>query len=151
MGDNMLRDAFALVRVEMLPEAIQKTLEAKKLLETGEVAKVQEAVERVGISRSSFYKYKDSVFPFNAMVKEKIVTISLILEHRSGVLSQVLGYLAAAKASVLTIHQTIPLQGEANVSMSVDTTQVMVDINDVLEGLAKLDGVRRAVIVGTGK
>jgi chorismate mutase len=147
----MPQDPYALVRVDMLPEAIQKTLEAKKLLETGKVSKVQEAVEKVGISRSSFYKYKDGVFPFHAMVKEKIVTISLILEHRAGILSSVLSFLASASASVLTIHQTIPLQGEANVSMSVDTTKVRMEINELLQGLVDLPGVRRAIVVGTGE
>ncbi|MBA4496174.1 ACT domain-containing protein [Paenactinomyces guangxiensis] len=146
-----MEDPFVLVRAEMLPEAIQKTLEAKKLLETGAVATVQEAVEQVGISRSSFYKYKDSVFPFNKMVKEKIVTVSMILEHRAGVLSSVLGFLAASEANVLTIHQTIPLQGEANVSMSVDTTQMNKDLHDVLVNLRNLRGVRRAVVVGSGE
>lgn len=147
----MQADPFVLVRVEMLPEAIQKTLEAKKLLETGIVATVQEAVDHVGISRSSFYKYKDSIFPFNAMVKEKIVTISMVLEHRAGVLSSVLGFLASTEANVLTIHQTIPLQGEATVSMSVDTNQMNRDLNEVLQGLKHLRGVRRAVVVGTGE
>jgi chorismate mutase len=148
---GMQVDPFVLVRVEMLPEAIQKTLEAKKLLETGIVKTVQEAVEHVGISRSSFYKYKDSVFPFNQMVKEKMVTISMILEHRAGVLSSVLGFLAASEANVLTIHQTIPLQGEANVSMSVDTSQMNKELNEVLENLKNLSGVRRVVVVGTGE
>lgn len=148
---GMQEDPFVLVRVEMLPEAIQKTLEAKKLLETGMAKTVQEAVEHVGISRSSFYKYKDSVFPFNQMVKEKIVTISMILEHRAGVLSSVLGFLAASEANVLTIHQTIPLQGEANVSMSVDTSQMNKELNEVLESLKSLSGVRRVVVVGTGE
>ena len=148
---GMSEDIFALVRVDMLPEAIQKTLEVKKLLETKEVTKVQEAVEKVGLSRSSFYKYKNSVFPFNAMVKEKIVTIALTLEHRAGVLSQVLQYMAGMNTSVLTINQTIPLQGEATVSMSVDTTQMEADIQTVLHGLSRLDGVRRAAVVGSGE
>jgi len=105
-------DPFYLVRADVLPEAIQKTIEAKRMLETGEAHTVQEAVEKAGISRSSFYKYRDSVFPFNAMMKEKIITLSLTLEHRSGVLSSVLGYLASLGCNVLTIHQTIPLQGD---------------------------------------
>lgn len=147
----MEQRSFALVRVDMLPEAIQKTLEAKRLLETGVVEKVQDAVEQVGMSRSSFYKYRDSVFPFHSMVKERIVTISLILEHRAGVLSNVLGYLAQARANVLTIHQTIPIQGVANVSMSVDTTHMREEMNGIIDGLALLSGVRRAFVVGSGE
>lgn len=144
-------DPFVLVRAEMLPEALQKTLEVKRLIETGKVLTVQEAVEQVGLSRSSFYKYRDHVFPFRTMVKEKIVTISMVLEHRAGVLSNVLRYLASSDANVLTIHQTIPLQGEANVSMSVDTHQMVLELNQILQGLQQLDGVRKAVVIATGE
>lgn len=146
-----MQPKFALVRIDMLPEAMQKTLEAKKLLETGVVEKVQDAVEQVGMSRSSFYKYRDSVFPFHSVVKERIMTISLILEHRAGVLSNVLGTLAKAHANVLTIHQSIPIQGVANVSMSVDTTQMQEEMNDILDKLIHLSGVRKAFIVSTGE
>lgn len=144
-------DAYYLVKGELLPEAIQKTVEAKQLLAKGEVRTVQEAVERVGLSRSSFYKYKDGIFPFNAMVKSKIVTISLTLEHRSGVLSQVLRYLADHGGNVLTIHQTIPLQGVANVTMSVDTVYLNTDVTRLIDGLQELDGVSRAMLVGSGE
>lgn len=142
---------FVLVRYAMLPEAIQRTMEAKRLLETGSVDTVQEAVDQVGLSRSSFYKYKNSVFPFSAVVKEKIITISMLLAHRPGVLSGVLAFLAQAGASVLTINQTIPLQGEATVSMSIDTARVNGEHEEVIEQLRKLPGVNRAVIVGTGE
>lgn len=142
-------DEFVLVQRHMLPEAIQRTLQAKKLLESGEVATVQEAVSQVGISRSSFYKYKDSVFPFSIMDGKKIITISMLLEHRAGVLSNVLRFLANEGANVLTINQTIPLQGEATVSMSVDATHVKQNVNQVIDNLKKLDGVSRTVVVGS--
>jgi chorismate mutase len=147
----MSEEQFVLVRLDMLPEAVQKTLEAKHLLETGKVITVQEAVDQVGLSRSSFYKYKDSVFPFNKMVNEKIVTLSMVLEHRAGVLSNVLSYLAQNEASVLTIHQTIPLNGQANVSMSVDTMHLNKDLNQVVQGLKGLKGVQRALVISSGK
>jgi chorismate mutase len=144
-------EAFVLVQLHMLPDAIRQTLEAKKLLETGTVATVQEAVEHVGISRSSFYKYKDSVFPFNEMSRKKMLTLSMILTHRAGVLSHVLQFLAGEGANVLTINQTIPLQGEATVSMSVDTVQVKRDFDEVLAELKELPGVSRAAVVGSGE
>lgn len=147
---GMGSEPFVLVRLEMLPEAMQKTLEVKRMLSGGEVSNVQEAVKKVGLSRSSFYKYKDSVFPFNAMVKEKIITLSLTLADKAGVLSNVLVFLAQAHANVLTINQTIPLQGEASVSMSIDTSQ-MNGIEEVINGLRHLRGVRRAMVVGTGE
>ncbi|SHE47522.1 chorismate mutase [Seinonella peptonophila] len=144
------KDQFVLVRYDMLPEAIQRTLQAKRYLESGDVETVQEAVEQVGISRSSFYKYKDSVFPFSAMVKEKIVTVSMLLEHQAGILSSVLTFLANEGANVLTINQTIPLHGEATVSMSVDTAHLNHDLNDVMERLRNVQGVNRVVVIGTG-
>lgn len=144
-------ESFVLVNVEILPEAIQRTLEAKKLLEVGQVSTVQEAVEMVGISRSSFYKYKDSVFPFNTMVKEKIITISMFLKHQAGVLSEVLVFLAKEGANVLTINQNIPLQGEASVSMSVDTSSMNHEVDVVIEDLKKVSGVNRAVVIGSGE
>ncbi|WP_172673590.1 ACT domain-containing protein [Calditerricola satsumensis] len=151
-GGRIVREEeqYYLVRADILPDSMLKTVEAKKLLESGEVETVQEAVERVGLSRSAYYKYKDGIFPFNAMMKEKIVTVSLHLEHRAGVLSRVLGYVAERGGNILTIHQTIPLQGLATVAMSVDTATLTVDMTAFLEGMQRLDGVKKALIVGQG-
>ncbi|MCF6092721.1 ACT domain-containing protein [Microaerobacter geothermalis] len=143
-------DVFYLIRSNILPESILKTVEAKKLLESGKADTVFEAVEKVGLSRSAYYKYKDGIFPFNAMMREKIITISMNLEHRSGVLSKVLGYIAQSGGNILTIHQTIPLQGSANVAMSIDTASMDLSTTDFLEGLETIDGVSKAIIVGRG-
>ncbi|AQS55201.1 ACT domain-containing protein [Novibacillus thermophilus] len=141
-------ETFFLVRSDILPETMMKVVEAKELLETRQVETVGEAVKRVGLSRSAFYKYKDGIHPFNAMTKEKIVTVSMNLEHRSGVLSKVLSYVARVGGNVLTINQTIPLQGLANVAMSVDTVQMEQGMTQFLEGLQEVDGVRKAFVVG---
>jgi len=147
---NKREEKFFLIRADILPESIAKTIEAKKLLESGEVDTVNEAVERVGLSRSAFYKYKDSIFPFNAMMSEKIMTITFSLEHRSGLLSRVLQFVAEQGGNVLTINQTIPLQGIANISMSVDMAQLKVTSTEFLDGLQEINGVRKAMIVGRG-
>ncbi|PTM58294.1 chorismate mutase [Desmospora activa DSM 45169] len=147
----MRNETYYLIRSDMLPEAIQKTVEAKALLASGEAQTVQEAVERVEMSRSSFYKYKDGVYPFNALMKEKIITISLTLEHRAGVLSGILSYLATQRGNVLTINQTIPLQGIAGVTMSLDTAQLLTDITTMLEGLKSLEGVKQTQLVSRGE
>ncbi|SDW26835.1 chorismate mutase [Marininema mesophilum] len=144
-------DTYYLIRSDMLPEAVQKTVEAKELLASGAVQTVQDAVEQVGMSRSSFYKYKDAVYPFNALMKEKIITVSLSLEHRSGVLSGILSYLTLQRGNVLTINQTIPLQGMAGVTMSLDTAQINADVTALVEGIQELDGVHRASIVARGE
>ncbi len=142
------RNNYFLVRGDMLPESMQKTINAKKLLESGTVKSVQEAVERVGLSRSAFYKYKEAVFPFHTVMNQQIITISVNLEHRTGVLSQMLSYIAQNGGNILTINQTIPLQGLAHVVLSVETAHMEMDMTQLTEGLKKLDGVQRVMLIG---
>ncbi|WP_232695591.1 ACT domain-containing protein [Brevibacillus daliensis] len=143
-------EKFYLIRADILPESIAKTIEVKKLLESGEVVTVNEAVDRVGLSRSAFYKYKDAIFPFNSMMSEKIMTVSLTLDHRSGILSRVLQFIAENGGNILTINQTIPLQGIANVAMSVDMAHLNMPTTEFLDLLERQNGVRKALIVGRG-
>ncbi|MFC0473657.1 ACT domain-containing protein [Halalkalibacter kiskunsagensis] len=144
------RKSFYLVREDMLTEAMEKTLAAKELLHSGKVKKINEAVSKVGLSRSAFYKYKDGIFPFHTMVREKIITLSIMLVDRSGSLSQLLGKVAETGANVLTINQTIPLQGRANMTLSIDTTPMKLELDELMEWLEKLDAVEKVELVGTG-
>lgn len=143
-------DQFYLVREDMLTEAMKKTLEAKELLESGKVKKINEAVQAVGLSRSAFYKYKDGIYPFKTMVNEKIVTLSINLVDRSGTLSQLLAIVASAGSNVLTINQTIPLKGRANITLSVDTEPMTCSISELMKKLTDLDAVEKVEIVGSG-
>lgn len=143
-------EVYYLVRADILPEAILKTIEAKKILDSQEADTVYEAVEKVGLSRSAYYKYKDGIFPFNAMMKEKIVTISLDLEHRSGLLSAVLSSVAKSGGNILTINQTIPLQEIANIVLSIDTANMEQGITDLLGTLKEIQGVRKVQMIGRG-
>jgi chorismate mutase len=144
------KETFYLIRSDILPESIQKTIEVKKMLERGDVETIQQAVEEVGLSRSAYYKYKDAVHPFNAMMKQKIITVSLNLEHRAGVLSKMLSYIATSRGNVLTINQTIPLQGLANVVLTIETAQMDLSVTQLSEELKQLDGIQKVVIVGQG-
>ncbi|MFZ3590010.1 ACT domain-containing protein [Bacillus sp. DJP31] len=146
----MDKEKYYLIRGDILPESIYKTVEAKKLLESGEVETINHAVEKVGISRSAYYKYKDKIFPFNAATYQQIITISLILEHKSGVLSMVLRFVADKSGNVLTINQSIPLQGIANVVLSVDTALLNLPTTEFLEELQQINGVKKVVVVGQG-
>jgi chorismate mutase len=137
-----------LVDKKILPEAILKTVIAKELLAKGEVFTVNEAVQRVGISRSAFYKYRDGVFPFNEVSKEKIITVSLILEHKAGVLSDVLNTVAKLKGNILTINQGILLQNIANAVLSIDTKDIKDDLDVLVAKLQNLQGVRKVEIIG---
>lgn len=139
---------FLIVSKDILPEAILKTARAKELIAKGDVGTVNDAVEYVGLSRSAYYKYKDGVFPFYEASREKIITISLILENKAGVLSHVLNSIAAFKANVLTINQGIPLQGIANVTISIETAGMENTPENLLSGLGELDGVRKVEFIG---
>jgi chorismate mutase len=145
-----MAERYYVVRGDILPEAIQKTIQVKELLSSGTAATVHEAVERAGLSRSAFYKYKDGVFPLNEIARERIVTISMDLEHRAGVLSSVLGLVAGQEGNVLTMNQSIPLQGFANVVLSVDISGLAGELSDLLELLRRQTGVRKAAVIGQG-
>lgn len=141
---------FYLIREDLLPEAMKKTLDAKALIERGKADSIADAVQMVDLSRSAFYKYRDGVFPFYTMVKEKIVTLFFHLEDRSGTLSHLLAIVANAGCNVLTIHQTIPLQGKANVTLSLNTSEMKVDFNDLLSDLKGLEFVEKVEMLGSG-
>lgn len=143
-------EEFYLIKEEILPDSIRRTLKAKKYLESGRVKTVNEAAEKAGISRSVYYKYKDKIFPFNAATYQKVITVSLILEHRPGVLSKVLQFVAVMKGNVITINQSIPLQGLANVVLSIDSARITVKTTEFIDRLVKINGVQRAVVVGEG-
>ncbi|PLR68274.1 MULTISPECIES: ACT domain-containing protein [Bacillaceae] len=146
----MKEETFFLVREDVLPEAMRKTLEVKKLIERKKADSVAEAVQRVDMSRSAYYKYRDAVFPFHTMVNERIITLFFHLEDRSGTLSQLLAVVATAGCNVLTIHQTIPLQGRANVTLSLNTNGMKEDINTVMAKLKRLEFVEKVEILGSG-
>lgn len=141
---------FYLVREDVLPEAMQKTLEAKELIQRGKADSVWEAVQKVDLSRSAFYKYRDTVFPFHTIVKEKIITLFFHLEDRSGTLSNLLTIVANAGCNVLTIHQTIPIEGRANVTLSLNVSSMNTDLDGLLSELKKLEFVDKVEVLGSG-
>ncbi|KAF0819361.1 MULTISPECIES: ACT domain-containing protein [unclassified Cytobacillus] len=141
---------FYLVREDVLPEAMKKTLDAKEMIERGRAESVWDAVQKVDLSRSAFYKYRDTVFPFHTVVKERLITLFFHLEDRSGTLSHLLGVVASSGCNVLTIHQTIPLQGRANVTLSLNVTEMGIEIEELLTRLRKLEFVEKVEVLGTG-
>lgn len=140
---------YYLVREDVLTEAMQKTLEVKRLLQREHLS-ILEAVNQTGLSRSAFYKYRDAVFPFHSIVKERILTVFLQLEDRSGTLATLLQAVAEARCNILTIHQTIPIQGRANVTLSLDVTAMDLELDTFLQQLKKLDFVESADVVSSG-
>jgi chorismate mutase len=139
---------FYIVSEEILPEAVVKTAQAKEILAKGKAETINQAVDLVGLSRSAFYKYRDGIFPFYQERKEKIVTINMILDHRAGVLSGVINTIASFKGNILTINQGLPLQGMANVTVSLESAQMEINIPDLLECFLASPGVLKAELVG---
>ncbi len=107
-----------IVEADVLPEIFIEVSRAKELLETGEASTVAEAVSRVGISRSAFYKYKDAIRPFRSMKRDQVITLSVIMRDKLGTLSSVLAIFAGINANILTINQSIPTDGVAIVTIS---------------------------------
>lgn len=141
---------FYLVREDVLPEAMKKTLDAKEMIERGKAESVWDAVQKVDLSRSAFYKYRDTVFPFHTVVKERLITLFFYLEDRSGTLSHLLGVVASSGCNVMTIHQTIPLMGRANVTLSLNVTDMSMEIEELLAKLRKLEFVEKVEVLGSG-
>jgi len=142
------KNKFYIISKEILPEAILKTAKVKELLAKKEAETVNEAVEKIGLSRSAFYKYRDGVFPFYEASKEKIITVTITLEHMSGVLSNCLNAVAVTQGNILTINQGIPLQGVAYATISIETRDMVSNIEELLETLYKIPGVLKVEIIG---
>jgi chorismate mutase len=141
---------YYLVREDVLPEAMKKTIEVKEMLERGKAESIADAVLKADLSRSAFYKYRDTVYPFSTIQKEKIISLFFHLEDRSGTLSNLLSVVASSGCNVLTIHQTIPLQGRANVTLSLNTSNIITNLDDLLVELRKLEFVDKVELLGTG-
>jgi len=145
---KLKKDRFYLVQEDILPEAIKKTIKVKEILKHGQVKTINEAVERMDLSRSAYYKYKDYVFPFYEIAQGKIVTITVHMNNESGILSGVLRTIAEKKASILTINQGIPLQGIAIASVSFETKDMTGSLEDLIETIQILNGIIRVEIIG---
>lgn len=132
---------YYVVKQKALPEVLLKVAQANAMLENTKMS-VAEVTERVGISRSSFYKYKDDIFPFRDNVKGKTITFVLSMDDEPGLLSKVLNTIAEYKANILTIHQTIPVNGVASLTLSVDILPNTGDSSKMIEDIEQLAGVR---------
>ena len=150
LGGQTMTARFFVVREDILPEAIIKTIQVKEILKSGKAHTINEAVEQVGLSRSAFYKYKDGVYALAEMAREQIITIAMDLEHRSGILSSVLSIIATHGGNLLTMNQSIPLQGYANVVLSIDVSGLSKDIEPFVQLLNDQVGVRNALVIGQG-
>ena len=138
---------YYIIEASALPEVFLKVAEAKRLLSTGEVTTVNEATKRTDISRSAFYKYRDSILPFKNMTKGRSITFQLMLHDEPGVLSSILTVYARHEANLLTINSIIPTNGYALVTISAEMTEVEISLEDILHELSSTPGVIKAEVL----
>ena len=138
---------YYIVEADALPEIFRKVVEARRLMDTGEVETVNQAVQATGISRSAFYKYKDAVRPFQDMLHGRIVTFQLLLKDEPGLLSQVLNVFADSGVNILTINQGIPANGSAVVTVNAETSGMDGTLQELLEKIGGIRGVLRGEIL----
>ena len=139
---------FYLVRKRAVPETLQKVVEVNRLLSAGKARTIQEAVDQVGISRSSYYKFKNDIEEFHSSMMGMTLTLSLEISDETGVLSDILGEIADFGANILTIHQSIPIGGIASVSISIQVLKSGDNISTLLGHLERLSGVRKIRVNG---
>lgn len=138
---------YYVVTQKAIPDVLLRVVEAKRLIESEKVKSVQDAVDAVGISRSSFYKYKDDIFEFHDNFQGTTLTLTFQMDDEPGLLSDVLKIIASFGANILTIHQSIPLSGIASLSLSIQILQNTGDINNMLEQLGAQKGVHHVKIL----
>ena len=141
------KSKYFVVKQKAVPEVLLKVVEAKKLLETERAITVQEATDKVGISRSSFYKYKDDIFPFYDNTKGKTITLVVQMDDEQGLLSDLLHVVAVYRANILTIHQSIPVNGVATLTLSVEVRENTGNVSSMREELEVLDGIHYVKIL----
>lgn len=137
----MSESKYFIVKEKALPEVLLKVVEAKRLLDSEKIDTVQEATDMVGISRSSFYKYKDDIFPFHETAKGKTITFMLQVDDKPGLLSSVLNRLANNDANILTIHQSIPVNGIASLTLSIEIPVHIIDTTNIFRDIETINGI----------
>ncbi len=136
-----MQPKYFIIEANALPEVFLKVAEAKRMLETGEADTVNRATQVVGISRSAFYKYKDTVRPFNDMLHGRIITFQIVLKDEPGVLSSVLNIFARSGGNILTINQGIPVSGCAVVNIGAETSGVEHSVEELIARVKEQTGV----------
>ena len=139
---------YYVLRERAVPEVLLKVVEAKKLLDSGKAATIQEAADQTGISRSSFYKYKDDIFPFHEETRGKTITFVIQMDDEPGLLSDVLKIIAKYHGNILTIHQSVPIGGVAALTITVDILPEYGDAESMMEEIEEQQGVHYLNVSG---
>ena len=143
----LTKPKYYIVEASALPEVFLKVAEAKRLLSTGEASTVNEATKMTDISRSAFYKYRDSVMPFRNMMTGRIITIQLLIHDEVGLLNKILDLFTTANANIITINSIVPTNGTAVVTISAETMDLTVPLEELLHSMSQTKGVVKAEVL----
>ena len=138
---------YYVVSGDILPDVLEQVMQARILLQSGKAKRISEAVKMVGISRGTYYKYKDAVFSFNAEQSNRKAIISMILRNEKGTLSKVLSLVSVKQVTVLAINQTIPINGIANVALTLDISDLEISIQSLVSLIEAMPMVEKADLV----
>ena len=138
---------YLIIHKSILPEYYEKVLEVRRMMESGKKKDVSQCVREVGISRSTYYKYKDYILEPMALSGGRKAVLSMMLTHEPGVLSALLSCISQSGASVLTITQSLPIHGRASVTISLDVTELAADFSNLLQMMEKIPGVEQTKLL----
>ena len=139
---------YYIIREDVLPEAVKKTLAMKKDLADNPKLSILEASKQHDLSRSAFYKYKDTIFPIQDMKRQSILSLSIDVDDIAGILGQILHIVNGEKCSVLTIHQTVPINEKATIILSLTVDLEFTTIDKLMEGIRELKHVNKVKVIG---
>lgn len=140
-------DDYLIVNKEILPDVFEKVIQVKQMMEQGDEVQVSEAVKKVGLSRSTYYKYKDHVFAASQNLKERKAVISFMLSHEKGLLSEVLNIITSVMGNIITINQNIPIHSKASVTISIDVSEITVPIDELINRISTVRGINRVNLI----
>lgn len=140
-------DKYLIINAQILPDIFEKVLQVKEMLRTGKAKDISDAVKLVGISRSSYYKYKDYVFSVAEGTNVQKATIGFLLSHKAGTLSRILDRMAQVNGNILTINQDIPVNNAANVTITLDISAMNVELNTFIEEVENMDNVVKITLI----
>ena len=138
---------YLIVHKCILPEYYEKVIEARRLIEDGKIKDVSQAVRQVGISRSTYYKYKDFILEPTEISGGRKAVLSMMLEHEQGVLSALLIRISEARANILTITQSLPIRDKASVTIALDVSEVEGSMEDFVAKLSEVSGVEQVRVL----
>lgn len=144
----MQQQKMYIVDSKILPDVYEKVIKAKDLIRSSDALTIQEACKRVGLSRSAFYKYKDSVFDFMSSEKGRMLILFMVLRHAPGVLSDIINTIASVKGNILTINQTMPLMDSATLTVTVDMKSIDINPEELVQLLLSCRGCKKVDIIG---